>query len=103
MTVRVGIAGIRGRMGREIAALAAQDPEIALIGGLSRQPVDQHISSGEQRVVGAAADLLPGEDVRAHEQRVRELAERAVASAPGLREIVREIRTALAATATALP
>lgn len=51
--------------------------------------------------LAASADLLPGADVRAHEGRVRELAERAVASAPGLREIVREIRTALAATVTA--
>ncbi|GGW47562.1 GOLPH3/VPS74 family protein [Streptomyces caelestis] len=53
--------------------------------------------------LAASAELLPGTDVRAHEHRVRELAERAVASAPALREIVREIRTALAATATALP
>ncbi|OUC93687.1 GOLPH3/VPS74 family protein [Streptomyces swartbergensis] len=51
--------------------------------------------------LAASAELLPGEDVRAHERRVRELAERAVASEPGLGEIVREIRTALAATATA--
>ncbi|MFH8496170.1 GOLPH3/VPS74 family protein [Streptomyces coeruleorubidus] len=51
--------------------------------------------------LAASAELLPGEDVRAHGQRVRELAERAVASVPGLREIVRELRTALAATATA--
>ncbi|MFH9002553.1 GPP34 family phosphoprotein [Streptomyces afghaniensis] len=52
--------------------------------------------------LAASAELLPGEDVGAHGQRVRELAERAVASAPGLGEIVDEIRTALAATA-ALP
>jgi hypothetical protein len=51
--------------------------------------------------LAASAELLPGEDGRAHEQRVRELAERAVASEPGLGEIVREIRSALAATATA--
>ncbi|GGT73176.1 GOLPH3/VPS74 family protein [Streptomyces coeruleorubidus] len=51
--------------------------------------------------LAASAELLPGEDVRAHEQRVRELAGRAVSSVPGLGEIVREISTALAATATA--
>ncbi|WP_338784470.1 GPP34 family phosphoprotein [Streptomyces sp. DG1A-41] len=51
--------------------------------------------------LAASAELLPREDVRAHEQRLRELAERAAASAPGLREVVREIRTALAATVTA--
>jgi 4-hydroxy-tetrahydrodipicolinate reductase len=37
MTVRIGIAGIRGRMGREIAALAANDERMSLVGGLSRQ------------------------------------------------------------------
>jgi hypothetical protein len=51
--------------------------------------------------LAASAELLPAEDVRVHEQRVRELAERAVASVSGLREIVREIRTALAATVVA--
>ncbi|MFF7790544.1 GPP34 family phosphoprotein [Streptomyces sp. NPDC007991] len=54
-------------------------------------------------MLAASAELLPGEDAGAHEERVRELAERAVASAPGLGEIVDEIRTALATTATALP
>jgi hypothetical protein len=54
--------------------------------------------------LAASAELLPGADVRAHERRVRELAERAVASVPGLGEIVREIGSALAtATATAPP
>ena len=38
MTIRIGIAGIRGRMGREIAALAAQDPDCVLVGGVGRQP-----------------------------------------------------------------
>ncbi|MGK5691751.1 GOLPH3/VPS74 family protein [Streptomyces sp. URMC 128] len=53
--------------------------------------------------LAASAELLPGEDAGAHAQRVRELAERAVASVPGLGEIVGEIRTALATTATAPP
>ncbi|MFI7014636.1 GPP34 family phosphoprotein [Streptomyces sp. NPDC050164] len=51
--------------------------------------------------LAASAELLPAADVRAHERRVRALAERAVASVPGLGEIVRELRTALAATTTA--
>ena len=37
MTLRIGIAGIRGRMGREIAALAANDQRMTLVGGLSRR------------------------------------------------------------------
>ncbi|MEU0243226.1 GPP34 family phosphoprotein [Streptomyces sp. NPDC006235] len=69
------------------------------------RPVAQ-ISEREAAVatLAAAAELLPEEDVGAHVQRVRELEERAVASVPGLGEIVREIGTALAtATATAPP
>ncbi|MFI6851252.1 hypothetical protein [Streptomyces sp. NPDC050416] len=65
-----------------------------------------HISEREAAVatLAAAAELLPEEDVDAHVQRVRGLEERAVASVPGLGEIVREIGTALAtATATAPP
>ncbi|MDF3040897.1 MAG: hypothetical protein K0Q71_3603, partial [Thermomicrobiales bacterium] len=31
MTLRIGIAGMRGRMGREIAALAVADPGITLV------------------------------------------------------------------------
>jgi 4-hydroxy-tetrahydrodipicolinate reductase len=61
MTIRIGIAGIRGRMGREIASLAANDPAVILVGGLSRsadgsQPEDV-------TVVVDPADLLPGIDV----------------------------------------
>ena len=37
MTLRIGIAGIRGRMGREIAAHVVNDQRMTLIGGLSRQ------------------------------------------------------------------
>ncbi|WP_405508281.1 GPP34 family phosphoprotein [Streptomyces purpurascens] len=51
--------------------------------------------------LAAAADLLPERDVRAHEQRVEELTERAGGTAPGLRKIVREVRTAVAAESTA--
>jgi 4-hydroxy-tetrahydrodipicolinate reductase len=38
--IRLGIAGITGRMGREITALAAGDPRVHLVGGTSRQAVD---------------------------------------------------------------
>ncbi|MGW0861671.1 GOLPH3/VPS74 family protein [Streptomyces sp. NPDC002611] len=47
--------------------------------------------------LAAAADLLPEQDVRAHERRVEELTERAGAMAPGLRRIVREVLGAVAA------
>ncbi|MGB3327343.1 MAG: 4-hydroxy-tetrahydrodipicolinate reductase [Thermomicrobiales bacterium] len=34
--IRLGIVGITGRMGREIVALAAADPTLALVGGVAR-------------------------------------------------------------------
>jgi 4-hydroxy-tetrahydrodipicolinate reductase len=61
MTVRIGIAGIHGRMGREIATLANTDPSITLIGGLSRRP-DPGGPNG-QRIVCDVAELLPDIDV----------------------------------------
>ncbi len=57
MTLRIGIAGIRGRMGREIAALAASDPGITLVGGLGRQRGDDPL------VLTDPAELLPDIDV----------------------------------------
>lgn len=36
MTVRIGIAGLPGRMGREVSALALRDPAVAVTGGWSR-------------------------------------------------------------------
>ncbi|MFC9684005.1 GPP34 family phosphoprotein [Streptomyces sp. NPDC056948] len=51
--------------------------------------------------LAVAANLLPEKDVRAHEQRVEELSERAGAGAPGLWKIVREVRGAVAAESTA--
>ncbi len=36
MTVRIGIAGLPGRMGREVSALALRDPAVTLTGGWSR-------------------------------------------------------------------
>ena len=56
MTVRVGIAGIRGRMGREIAALAAADPQFELVGGLGRS-TEADTQDGV-RVNNDAAELL---------------------------------------------
>jgi 4-hydroxy-tetrahydrodipicolinate reductase len=63
MALRIGIAGIRGRMGREIAALAANDERMTLVGGLSR-----HVRTAESRPDGIrlfadAAELLPLIDV----------------------------------------
>jgi 4-hydroxy-tetrahydrodipicolinate reductase len=36
MTVRIGIAGLPGRMGREVSALALRDPAVTLTGGWGR-------------------------------------------------------------------
>ena len=63
MTVRIGIAGIRGRMGGEIAALAANDSRFAVVGGLSRQVLDAGASDIACPVFTQAADLLPKIDV----------------------------------------
>ncbi len=48
MTIRIAIAGIRGRMGREIAPLAVADPNFVLVGGTGREP-------GEIAVAGLGA------------------------------------------------
>jgi 4-hydroxy-tetrahydrodipicolinate reductase len=57
MTLRIGIAGIQGRMGREIAALAANDPDVTVVGGLSRR------GGSDPLVFANAAELLPDIDV----------------------------------------
>jgi len=36
MTVRIGVAGLPGRMGREVSALALRDPAVTVTGGWSR-------------------------------------------------------------------
>src|ERR687897_1666766 len=59
MTLRIGIAGIRGRMGREIAALAANNDQMALIGGLSRRACTTEPGTDGVRLFANAADLLP--------------------------------------------
>ena len=40
MTVRIGIAGLPGRMGREVSALALRDPAVTVTGGWSRSNQD---------------------------------------------------------------
>lgn len=61
MTVRIGIAGIQGKMGREIAALSCRDPVLALVGGVGRHPMPDAEQS--IRVVGDIGELLPDIDV----------------------------------------
>ena len=63
MTLRIGIAGIRGRMGREIAAQAANDQRMTLIGGLSRQAGTVESGPDGVRLFVDIADLLPEIDV----------------------------------------
>jgi 4-hydroxy-tetrahydrodipicolinate reductase len=63
MTVRLGIAGIRGRMGREIAALAAGDSGFVVAGGLSRHARSGSIDAEIGPVFAEASDLLPEIDV----------------------------------------
>jgi 4-hydroxy-tetrahydrodipicolinate reductase len=61
MAIRVGIAGIRGRMGHEVAALAARDPDVVLVGGISRRP--ETANAGAVPTVRDPAALLPEIDV----------------------------------------
>ena len=63
MTVRIGIAGIRGRMGREIATLAANDDWLILVGGLSRHARAPGSMSDTPRLFADAAELLSKIDV----------------------------------------
>jgi 4-hydroxy-tetrahydrodipicolinate reductase len=61
MTVRIGIAGIQGRMGREIAALADRDSTLNVVGGVSRCPEQNGVEGC--RVVSEVCELLPDIDV----------------------------------------
>ena len=63
MNVRIGIAGIRGRMGREIAAMADDDPEIAVVGGLIQQRPDADSDREGVKPYTDPNDLLPRIDV----------------------------------------
>ena len=61
MAVRIGIAGIHGRMGREIAALAVKDPELSLVGGVGRNPEPNGLECTQ--AVCDIGELLPEIDV----------------------------------------
>lgn len=61
-TIRVGIAGIRGRMGRAVAAQVAADPACVLVGGLVR-PGSTMDASDPIRSDTSPDALLPDIDV----------------------------------------
>jgi 4-hydroxy-tetrahydrodipicolinate reductase len=67
MTLRIGIGGIGGRMGREIVAAAeAEDSNVTVIGGVERTanlPSVQASLGPERRAVDTIAELLPDIDV----------------------------------------
>ncbi|MFT4038426.1 MAG: 4-hydroxy-tetrahydrodipicolinate reductase [Thermomicrobiales bacterium] len=60
MTVRIGIAGLPGRMGREVSALALRDSGVTLAGGWSRGPQTEILGVP---VTGDLDDLLTRCDV----------------------------------------
>lgn len=62
MIIRIGIAGIDGRMGREVAALVAKDADFTLVGGFSRG-ARRDCSSNGARIVDDITALLPDLDV----------------------------------------
>jgi 4-hydroxy-tetrahydrodipicolinate reductase len=66
LSLRIGIGGIGGRMGREIAAAALADPAIALIGGVTRPGSVAAVQSSfgpDIRIAESVAELLPAIDV----------------------------------------
>ena len=63
MALRIGVAGIRGRMGREIAALATNDERMTLVGGLSRQASIAASGPDGVRLFRDVAELLSEIDV----------------------------------------
>jgi 4-hydroxy-tetrahydrodipicolinate reductase len=66
VTLRIGIAGIAGRMGQEIAAAAQADPGFALVGGAVRPETAQAVQAAFEpkiRIVESVLDLLPEIDV----------------------------------------
>jgi 4-hydroxy-tetrahydrodipicolinate reductase len=63
MALRIGIAGIRGRMGREIASHAGNDRRMILVGGLSRRARTAEPGTDGVRLFADAEDLLPEIDV----------------------------------------
>jgi 4-hydroxy-tetrahydrodipicolinate reductase len=63
MAPRIGIAGIRGRMGREIAGQVVNDQRMTLIGGLSRQAGTAEPGPAGVRLFADVAALLSEIDV----------------------------------------
>jgi 4-hydroxy-tetrahydrodipicolinate reductase len=61
--VRIGISGIHGRMGREIAARADSDPLVAVVGGLSRGARDVGPGPNGIPLFEELSDLLEAIDV----------------------------------------
>jgi 4-hydroxy-tetrahydrodipicolinate reductase len=60
--IRIGIAGISGRMGSETATVARIDPRVVLVGGVIRPDSPYTAESGEI-ITGNVDDLLPDIDV----------------------------------------
>jgi len=63
MTLRIGISGIRGKMGREIAARVVNDHGMTLIGGLSRKSHTAASGPDGVRLFADVTELLPEIDV----------------------------------------
>lgn len=64
MLTRVAIAGINGRMGREVAAAVAADEAIVLVGGVVRPgSVGRPPDTGEGRVVERVEEIVSACDV----------------------------------------
>lgn len=59
MPLRVVVAGIRGRMGRQLVAAAAEDPSVWIVAGITRQAVEDDNLGGR-----AARDVPEFNDVR---------------------------------------
>lgn len=63
MSLRIGIGGIGGRMGQEIAAAALADPAFELVGGVEISPASIDSLGSKLAIVESAAALLPRIDV----------------------------------------
>jgi 4-hydroxy-tetrahydrodipicolinate reductase len=101
LTVRLVVAGVGGRMGREIVAAAAGDPAVAVVGGTVRAG-SSFVLPGV-RLSASPAELLPGADVlvdfttpastMAHARAAVEVGRPAVVGTTGLSEAeVEELR-----------
>lgn len=64
--IRIGIAGIGGRMGREILAVAGADPSVRVIGGIERSDRADELQGAFGpllRIVSDAESLMPDIDL----------------------------------------